>query len=59
MLRLTHGINVWKCLEKPIGFKHGTPFMHLELNGMWGPTIMSVFWSNEDWLTLETGLTDP
>ena len=59
MLRWSQGKKVWKCLEKPIGFKNGTPFMHFGLNGMWGPTIMDVLWSNEDWLTLETGLTDP
>ena len=59
MLRFTHGNKVWKCLEKPIGFTNGTHFMHFGLNGMWGPTIMSVLRSNEDWLTLETGLTDP
>ena len=60
MLRLKQGNKVWECLEKPIGFKNGTPFMRGGLNGMWGPTIMSVLSSNnEDWLTLETGLTDP
>ena len=26
---------------------------------MWVPTIMSVIWNNEDWLTLETGSVDP
>ena len=40
--RWSQGRKVWKCLEKPIGFKNGTPFMHFGLNGMWGPTIMSV-----------------
>ena len=58
MLRLKQGNKVWECLEKPTGFKNGTPFMHFGLNGMWGPTIMSVIWSNEDWLTLETGSVD-
>ena len=32
MLRLSQGNNVWKCLEKPIGFKNGTLFMRLGLN---------------------------
>ena len=59
MLRWSQGNKVWKCLEKPIGFTNGLPFMDLNLNGIWGPTLMSVLWSNEDWLTLETGLTDP
>ena len=57
--RWSQGRKVWECLEKQIGFKNYTPFMCGGLNGMWGPTIMDVFWSNEDWLTLETGLTDP
>ena len=59
MLRLKQGNKVWECLENPIGFKNGTPFMDEGLNGMWGPTIMSVLWSNEDWLTLNTGSVDP
>ena len=57
--RWSQGRKVWECLEKQIGFKNGTPFMCGGLNGMWGPTIIDVLWSNEDWLTLETGLTDP
>ena len=57
--RWSQGRKVWECLEKQIGFKNGTLFMRGGLNGTWGPTIMDVHWSNEDWLTLETGLTDP
>ena len=57
--RWSQGRKVWECLEKQIGFKNYTPFMCGGLNGMWGPTIIDVLWSNEDWLTLETGLTDP
>ena len=59
MLRLKQGNKVWECLENPIGFKNGTPFMDVGLNGMWGPTIMSVLGNNQDWLTLETGSVDP
>ena len=41
---------LFQCMEKHLGVAYeGLPFMARDVNGIWGPTVMSMLWHNLDW----------
>ena len=49
-----------RCMKKHLGHVHeGLPFMAPDLNGVWGPTLVSILYASHHWEQTSTGWVDP
>ena len=52
--------NLCRCMKKHLGHVHeGLPFMAPDLNGVWGPTLVSILYASHHWEQTSTGWVDP
>ena len=54
------GHKLFQCMKKHLGHTHeGLPFMARGVNGIWGPSLLSILYQKLHWARTRTGWVDP
>ena len=56
----SQGHRLFQCMKKHLGHTHeGLPFMARGVNGIWGPSLLSILYHKLHWAHTSTGWVDP